>query len=375
MPPYRRPAQLPPRLRSLNDALHDLHDHAGMPSTRQVSKAVSENDLLPTTASHERVRSAFSSETLPQWALVHALVTVLCPLADRKPGAETGRFKSLWLSAVREARGEPEPAPKGQPVVARSLVEDGLWPAPAERGNFALSMTKALSAQLVEAFSTMPRHALSESGLGSVEQGPGVYQLFHRDDLVYVGKGSSLRSRLAQAERKISGRRNISLDDMSFSWLRLDEDFAGIAPEALLIKQYRQQGSVPWNRNGFGNKEPGRARDGQLLDANHFDVRYPINLDLRVADLEGQVALADAVSKLKSTLPYMFRCERELSKSQLVLDFKSGPRTVSDVIATLVRGLGRGWQGTALPGYVILYRDHGQPYPSALRVYLSDGSS
>ncbi|MFC5107544.1 hypothetical protein [Kibdelosporangium philippinense] len=207
MPSYRRPTDLPPRMRDLNDALHDLHECAGLPSTRNLSKAILLDDRLSTTASHERVRSAFSNLTLPSWDLVQALVTVLCPDAGRGPcETELEHFRSLWRSALREARGDAQlPKPAELSVQQTSDHRDSWLPATG-RTRFSLNMTKALADQLTEAFASMPTQALSAESFATIEPRPGVYQLFHHGQLTYVGKDRSLPTGLVRAARKISGR-------------------------------------------------------------------------------------------------------------------------------------------------------------------------
>ncbi|MGV9319800.1 GIY-YIG nuclease family protein [Streptomyces sp. NPDC003660] len=128
-----------------------------------------------------------------------------------------------------------------------------------------------------------------------LSQRPGVYQLYLGDDFVYVGKAeTSLPSRLRQHLRKISGRRSITPSDMTFSCLYVAEDFSAMAPEQLLINHRRDLSEIPWNNNGFGNRDPGRQRDHTALKPTHFDALYPIDLDRPVDGLEaGEANLLD----------------------------------------------------------------------------------
>lgn len=158
------------------------------------------------------------------------------------------------------------------------------------------------------------------------------------------------------------------MEDVSFNCIRMDEDFAAVAPEAVLIQRHRDVGGVPWNRNGFGNHDPGRARDVAPVQMDHFDCLYPIDLELFVSDLAGELPMDKAVFRLKGALPYMFRYERKLRESPLTIDFGNTPLTVNDVLNHVVHQLGHRWQATALQGGVILYEEDRQ-YPSAQRTY------
>ncbi|WP_411129802.1 hypothetical protein [Streptomyces sp. x-19] len=85
--------------KKLNDALHELHVRAGLPSTRDLQHAVGTG-----TASKSRIHDAFSSCRLPAWGLVQLLVEVMAqavPGAD--PAIEERRFHQLWMAASGSA--------------------------------------------------------------------------------------------------------------------------------------------------------------------------------------------------------------------------------------------------------------------------------
>jgi hypothetical protein len=101
MPRLKRPASLVGAAQVLNDALHDLHARAGLPSLRDLVRAIGHG-----VVSRSRVHEAFTGERVPDWGLLDLLVE---QLALKVPGGpspddEVRRFHALWLTAV----GQPE---------------------------------------------------------------------------------------------------------------------------------------------------------------------------------------------------------------------------------------------------------------------------
>lgn len=241
----------------------------------------------------------------------------------------------------------------------------------AYHDHFRLSITKALGDQLSVALAKLGRAPLSMENIARLADRPGVYQLYMRGEFVYVGKADkSLPGRLAYHLRKLGGRRNISLDDISFSCLYVDEDFSALAPEQLLISHHKGMGSIPWNNNGFGNKDPGRNRDSTELKRNHFDVEYPIDLDLLVGGIRaGDITLSAFLKTLKSNLPYNFRYEEPPRAKSIHLTVPEGEISADRAFRLASSKLPDGWQVVALMGYVILYGDSPKAYKSAWRYY------
>jgi hypothetical protein len=239
--------------------------------------------------------------------------------------------------------------------------------------DFRLSITKALGDQLAKALKHLGRAPLADQYLASLDERPGVYQLYLHGEFVYVGKADkSLPGRLANHLRKLSGRRNVDLRDVTFSCLYVDEDFSALAPEQLLISHHKEMGNIPWNNNGFGNKDPGRQRDSTVLKKNHFDVLYPIDLDRPVEGLEpGQIALSSFLKALKNGLPYNFRyLEPPRSKATFLTVPQTG-LSADQAFRMVSATLPEKWQITALMGYVIMYSDSPNEYKSAWRYYRS----
>ncbi|MCV7436525.1 GIY-YIG nuclease family protein [Mycobacterium seoulense] len=236
-------------------------------------------------------------------------------------------------------------------------------PVPKPDDDFKLSITRALADQLHSALARLTPAPLSVEELGRLQQRGGVYVLFVDGSRVYVGKAdTSLPARLTQHMRKLSGRVGpFARGAVTFVCLYVDEDLEASAPEKLLIKAYIGEGGVPWNNNGFGNKDPGRNRDNTTVKANHFDAQYPINLNFPVAldpAVVGDSNALDCITDLKKRLPYLLRFERghthELHAAGLIAPAIELP--VRQWMALVVDAL-PGWLATALPGYVILYKE------------------
>ena len=78
-------------------------------------------------------------------------------------------------------------------------------------------------------------------------QASGIYALYFKGTLVYVGKASkgttkskrTLRGRLAEHASKISGRQNITVADMECRYLTFDSEWWVFAAEFALITHYK----------------------------------------------------------------------------------------------------------------------------------------
>jgi Eco29kI restriction endonuclease len=244
-------------------------------------------------------------------------------------------------------------------------------PSPQASAEFKLSITRALADQLADALSRLQPAPLTPDRVESIQPRPGVYELYLDDQRVYVGKASkSLPARLHNHLRKLSGRSQIQLGDVTFQCLYVDEDLEAAAPEKMLIKKYRNQGGAPWNTNGFGNKDPGRRRDHSLVKSNHFDALYPINLDLSIRSIPtGTYPVREFLDKVKSSLPFNLRFDKDSQRARgdyrlLTVDIPPKELHVRDLVRLAVEALPEGWQATALPGYMILYPEQ-DTYESA----------
>ncbi|MFV2023149.1 Eco29kI family restriction endonuclease [Micromonospora sp. LOL_028] len=235
---------------------------------------------------------------------------------------------------------------------------------------FRLSITKALADQLEATLRPLTPATLDKDHLERVQSRPGVYCLFHQGRRVYVGKAAkSLQERLNQHQRKVTGRAGLDPADIRFVCVYVDEDLDAAAPEKLLIKNYRTHDSIPWNTNGFGNNDPGRNRDGSKVRSGHFDALYPVDLDFSIRCAEGVRSVDELLEQARTDFPFRIRwdsgaaAKAAYQASNVRMDDED--LTVRAWAARLVAALPEGWQLTALPGYLILYREE-RRYESAL---------
>jgi hypothetical protein len=128
---------------------------------------------------------------------------------------------------------------------------------------FDFDLDRGIRVQVVEKLEASPPLSLTR-GVGP--QLSGIYALYFKGDLVYVGKASkattksnrTLRSRLSEHAIKIDGRQNITLADMQCRYLTFASEWWVFAAEFALISHYKPT----WNASGFGSKMPGAGRPG-----------------------------------------------------------------------------------------------------------------
>lgn len=238
----------------------------------------------------------------------------------------------------------------------------------AASGEFRLSISRALTDQLHAHLETLTPESLSAENLAQLEGRQGVYQLYVGTELVYIGSAAtSLPARLRQHLRKISGRQNISLEEVGFTCLYVDEDLTVLAPEDRLIAVFREEGVSPWNFNGFGNKDPGRNRDSTKMPPGHFDHLYPIRLDWPCEMEPGTHGALELLTRLKATLPFLLRFERSdeatATFKRTEVSVPAGGMPAEDLLRLVAAALPE-FQITALSGYVIMYRES-REYPDA----------
>jgi hypothetical protein len=234
---------------------------------------------------------------------------------------------------------------------------------------FKLSITRALTSQLLEALEELEPDTLTPAAIAALEARPGIYQLYEDGELVYVGSAAnSLPHRLGLHYRKLSGRQGVDMDDVDFTALYVDEDMTVLAPERQLIDAFREQGLCEWNTNGFGNKDPGRQRDTTAMPAGHFDVLHPINLDYVPGIDAGTWDLDNLLAELKRLLPFNFRYENTPSAREEFAEYETtvdaDDLSARELFEAVAATLPDDWQITALPGYVVMYRES-RTYPQA----------
>lgn len=130
---------------------------------------------------------------------------------------------------------------------------------------FEFDLDRGIREQVVEKLELSPLLPLSKD-IGP--QASGIYALYFRGgrEPVYVGKASkeytkskrTLRSRLNEHTSKISGRRNITLQDMKCRYLTFASEWWVFAAEFALNSHYRPA----WTGSGLGSKIEGVGRPG-----------------------------------------------------------------------------------------------------------------
>ncbi|GHE65236.1 hypothetical protein GCM10018782_44120 [Streptomyces griseoaurantiacus] len=256
---------------------------------------------------------------------------------------------------------------------------------------FRLSITEALSAQLYAALSRLEPASLTQENLDALAPQAeklglphmsGVYQLFRKEpgkerQLTYVGKADEpLPERLGNHLYKLSGREGISLEEMSFKCLFVEEDLSSVSPEKMLIKQHLKTGEIVWNNRGFGNNDPGRNRDRTVIKNDHFDLEFPIDLSREVKGLRpGIQSLHDLLRDVKRGLPFLFRFKQSADFKGSLVTVPDATMTADEVFRLISENMPQQWQICALHGWVIMYDDSPSTYPSARHYYRFDGVS
>lgn len=140
---------------------------------------------------------------------------------------------------------------------------------------FDFNLDRGIREQVVEKLEASPLLSLSK---GVAPNESGIYALYFRGELVYIGKATkeltksrrSLRARLNERVGKIESRQNISLDEMKCRYLTLVSDWWVIAAEFALVTHYQPK----WNASGFGSKVPGVGRPGTER-VGRWDTLFP----------------------------------------------------------------------------------------------------
>ena len=128
---------------------------------------------------------------------------------------------------------------------------------------FVFELERAIRDQVLQQLEASPPVPLEKDGAPLAS---GIYVLYWKRTLVYIGKASkettkskrTLRSRLNEHIAKLTGRRNLSLADMSCKFLTIESDWFVWAAEFALINHFAPE----WNGSGYGSKVPGAGRPG-----------------------------------------------------------------------------------------------------------------
>ncbi len=129
--------------------------------------------------------------------------------------------------------------------------------------SFDFDLDRGIRSQVVEKLEASPILQLKKN-IGP--QASGIYALYFKNKLVYIGKASkgttkskrTLRARLNEHVGKLGGRKNISADKVKCRYLTFASEWWVFAAEFALMVHYRPE----WNESGFGSKVPGVGRPG-----------------------------------------------------------------------------------------------------------------
>ncbi|ACS60080.1 hypothetical protein Rleg_7070 (plasmid) [Rhizobium leguminosarum bv. trifolii WSM1325] len=240
---------------------------------------------------------------------------------------------------------------------------------------FEFDLPGALLVRLIEVLDGLGAVPLNTTNLAAIPEEQGVYQLFLDDQLVYIGKteaDAGLHKRLSRHARKVMHRVGLDPARVSFKAVRVFV-FTAVDLESDLIRHYGGVKAIDWNGSGFGSNDPGRERDTTRVDPRNFDAKFPIDIDREMAfAIDQNETAASALARLKDALPYTFRYQGKgggsrkphMDLASVSLPAKGGPMTPREAIKSIVSHLPGGWQATALPGYIILYKEE-REYPQA----------
>lgn len=239
---------------------------------------------------------------------------------------------------------------------------------------FEFDLPEALLASLIKILDGLTTAPLTADSLADIPEAQGVYQLYLDDKLSYIGKtdaDAGLHKRLTRHARKVLYRKGLSASRVSFKAVRIFV-FTAMDLEGDLIRHYGGVKALAWNGSGFGSNDPGRERDTTRVDQFNYDAIFPIDVDREMAfAIDKDESVASALARLKDALPYTFRYQTDRPRSRqphgdflaATLPALSGPVSPRRAISHILGSLASEWQATALPGYIILYKESLRSYP------------
>jgi hypothetical protein len=189
---------------------------------------------------------------------------------------DLGRFPSQehWLRTNGSGT-----VPPGITIPVRAVTEKDHVMAKDETDfsehHWEFELDRAIRDQVVEKLEGSPALQLAKN---VAPHESGIYVLYFRDELVYIGKASkdstkskrTLRARLNEHCGKLEGRENLDMDDMTCRFLTIESDWFVWAAEFALIHHYEPA----WNGSGYGSKTPGSGRPGTHR-VSRWDAEFP----------------------------------------------------------------------------------------------------
>ncbi|WP_405978937.1 helix-turn-helix domain-containing protein [Streptomyces sp. NBC_00158] len=334
-------------------------------------------DRLVHRAEMVRWSSDFEALSAERNELLETIAGLTAQLADAERRAWEAEARCADLEEQLELAEDRAEGREAEEDAGRTADATAVVTTSGDSVSFAFGIDAHLGRRLADSLLGQEPVPLTEEGLRGVLPRPGVFQLTRRvsgwgDELLYVGKTDfAMQKRLDRLRVKILGRKHVSSSELFFSYVYIEDDMSVIAPERLVIKQL--SGWPSWNNNGFGNSDPGRARDLVQLKEGHFDLLHPIDLDwpFPFDPTPRLMTVRHFADYLKSHLPYRFRFKLDPGREADTIKVPAGLLTADAAFRLLARHLGNAWQITALAGYVILYEEH-VAYPNAVRYYCGE---
>lgn len=238
------------------------------------------------------------------------------------------------------------------------------------QADFDLDIPKAIHEQLLAAFETLDPEPLTKAHLDGplgVVRAPGVYGLHLDDVLVYVGKADDLAKRVDQHRTKVMGRQHLDLGSVRFKAVSIHRNWNAYAPESILMDHYKALGLCEWNGSGFGPHDPGRNREETNKPPDGFDAQYPIRADWSCEWIAaGQHPVLDLLVTMKERLPFLLRYQLPKGGywkrghpdfAHHIVTVPQAGMSARDLLGLVVANL-PGWQATAFPSHLILYREN-----------------
>jgi Eco29kI restriction endonuclease len=148
-------------------------------------------------------------------------------------------------------------------------------PAASDPHFFDFDLDRGIREQVVGKLEASPILPL-EKNVGPALS--GIYALYYRGDLVYIGKASkgttkskrTLRDRLNEHVAKLGRRENLALENLQCRYLTFVSEWWVFAAEFALMVHY----APAWNASGIGSKTPGKGRPGTER-ISRFDKLFP----------------------------------------------------------------------------------------------------
>lgn len=253
-------------------------------------------------------------------------------------------------------------------------AQDGPIQGPAGSAEFEFDLAGPLFHQILKLLDTVRPVPLDDDHLDQVPLKPGVYVLHHRGVPVYVGKADeSVAVRLNRHKVTLSGRRGLTLAEMTFRCVCFAATWNPLKPEEFLIQHYKTNAAEGWNGRGFGGNEPGVNRRGTRFNRDSFHLRFPLEEDWVCESVRaGSYMAFDLLRRVKFAVPFYFAFQgnrvtgsgeekREAQEARRVYEAATitVPRdgmTARELLILVASSLPGEWQASITPSHMLLNR-------------------